>query len=768
MTIKYLDSKRIVGLSTDTFPTFEDDFTSYETQGAANLVWVEDGTGKVAVNITDNDIDFNLKTETTAHGINYDFGVGNVSDTEWIIRYKMNLTTVNTTTMYTYWGLSSVSGSGTSTTRDFIGFNTTGTTFLGHDRDGADDTGGGDNSQSYTLVTGTDYYVTIKRTSATAYAYTLQTGSFSGTTVVNGTGTCVDTIVGLRYFNCRNLNNQTTAGNLIGTIDDFEFYNGVTTPPTKPTDVPDNSIFIESDTFKRYGLVPALATTFSNNFSSTTNFLEQGGGSINFVDTANNELDYDFKRDGSNDSITLDLGSALSDDNWVARWQDDTDTYTTNSQALFAFIGLYSESSASDGDNSQDGIYCMTETSNSGNNGWKLTEADGSILDQTGTGSSLPHATGTRYFELSRVGNTSSRLRISSDSEFNTILANVTNSVPAGVTGLRYWGIKNRAISGDVGVKTGSIKNLQIYNGVSSVTPATWTRGYYKPPIFSGGNSSSISGGYTYRQFTTTGTQNFVNSGGSGAITALIVGGGGGGGAGWSGAGGGGGEVMLSDEFNIGGGTWAITVGVGGLSNGTILGGDTTFVTSIGTIIAKGGGTSNYDSYGTTPPGKDGGSGAGGNAQGTQAGGLSNKVAFPSGITGTIYGNAGGAKVGSGNSAGSGGGGGAGGAGAVGNSTSGGDGGDGVAIAMPTSYYWGGGGGGAAYRRAGGDGGEGSAGGSLPTGSGSSNGSPGANGINPATSTIIAGVNTGSGGGGGGGHGASTGGSGIVIIKHAT
>ena len=249
----------------------------------------------------------------------------------------------------------------------------------------------------------------------------------------------------------------------------------------RPTDVPDNSILIEKDTAKRYWLTPALATTFSNNFSSTTNFLEQGGGSINFVDTANNELDYDFKRDGSNDSITLDLGSALSDDDWVARWQDDTDTYTTNSQALFAFIGLYSESSASDGDNSQDGIYCMTETSNSGNNGWKLTEADGSILDQTGTGSSLPHATGTRYFELSRVGNTSSRLRISSDSEFSVsaILADVTNSVPAGLTGLQYWGIKNRSISGDVGVKTGSIKNLQIYNGVSSVTPATWTRDKY-------------------------------------------------------------------------------------------------------------------------------------------------------------------------------------------------------------------------------------------------------------------------------------------------
>jgi hypothetical protein len=228
------DTARRYWFESELAPTFEDDFTSYATQGDADAVWVEDGTGKVAVNITDNDIDFNLKTETTAHGINYDFGVGNVSDTEWIIRYKMNLTTVNTTVMYTYWGLSSVSGSGSSTTRDFIGFNTTGTSFYGHDRDGADDTGGGDNVQNYTLLTGTDYYVTIKRTSATAYAYTLQTGSFSGTTVVNGTGTCASTIVGLRYFNCRNLNNQTTAGNLIGTIDDFEFYNGVTsvTPAT--------------------------------------------------------------------------------------------------------------------------------------------------------------------------------------------------------------------------------------------------------------------------------------------------------------------------------------------------------------------------------------------------------------------------------------------------------------------------------------------------------------------------------------------------------
>ena len=94
MAITYHAGRRLQGLSTDTFPTFEDDFTSYATQGAADAVWVEDGTGKVAVNITDNDIDFNLKTETTAHGINYDFGVGNVSDTEWIIRYKMNLTTV--------------------------------------------------------------------------------------------------------------------------------------------------------------------------------------------------------------------------------------------------------------------------------------------------------------------------------------------------------------------------------------------------------------------------------------------------------------------------------------------------------------------------------------------------------------------------------------------------------------------------------------------------------------------------------------------------
>jgi len=474
MALTYHAGRRIQGLSTDTFPTFEDDFTSYATQGAADAVWVEDGTGKVAVNITDNDIDFNLKTETTAHGINYDFGVGNVSDTEWIIRYKMNLTTVNTTTMYTYWGLSSVSGSGTSTTRDFIGFNTTGTTFYGHDRDGADDTGGGDNSQSYTLLTGTDYYVTIKRTSATAYAYTLQTGSFSGTTVVNGTGTCASTIVGLRYFNCRNLNNQTTAGNLIGTIDDFEFYNGVTTPPTKPTNVQVGSRYEETDTRKMYYYNDPL--TFENDFSSD-NMLDQNSSRIGI---SSGVLNFDARRGSFNHASSWDIGSTLNDTKWSMRFKMVISTLTQQNDTCRCYIGMSSLPSSSDSNATHDFIGFHAKIS-SGNNDWKAIDTNGASMDIEGTDFG-DIATGTYYVEIIRKSATTYSIRITTNSDytgtsggglFDGALGSGTNcSGSADTVNLRYFWIGNVNAGGTENARfIGTIDDMKIYNGVTSTDP---------------------------------------------------------------------------------------------------------------------------------------------------------------------------------------------------------------------------------------------------------------------------------------------------------
>jgi hypothetical protein len=281
------------------------------------------------------------------------------------------------------------------------------------------------------------------------------------------------------------------------------------------------------------------------------------------------------------------------------------------------------------------------------------------------------------------------------------------------------------------------------------------------PAVFSGGDTvfSSVGDGYIYRQFTTDG--NLVVADGTGTIKALIVGAGGGGGAGWSGAGGGGGECMISNDFDIDIGTHAITIGDGGIVN-TTKGEDTTFVTSIATITAKGGGTSNYNVDTTLD--LTGGSGAGGNASSSGAGGASIKVAFPSGITGTIYGNAGGIKNGTGNGVGSGGGGGGSAVGDEGDSGGGGDGGAGVTINIGNaSYIWGGGGGGASYRKKGGNGGTGGGGGGYPQ-AGTYTGVAGIGGIS-AGSGSTAGANTGS--GGGGGRTSGTGGSGIVIVRHS-
>jgi len=66
MTIKYLDSKRVSGLSTDVADTatMSDDFTSYASQSAADAVWVpsEATAGLFEVDIVNDNIEINFTT----------------------------------------------------------------------------------------------------------------------------------------------------------------------------------------------------------------------------------------------------------------------------------------------------------------------------------------------------------------------------------------------------------------------------------------------------------------------------------------------------------------------------------------------------------------------------------------------------------------------------------------------------------------------------------------------------------------------------------
>lgn len=249
------------------------------------------------------------------------------------------------------------------------------------------------------------------------------------------------------------------------------------------------------------------------------------------------------------------------------------------------------------------------------------------------------------------------------------------------------------------------------------------------------------------------------NSSPTTSVTAdylVVAGGGGGGGAFGAPAGGGGGGAGAmrtgTNAFTVG--SYAITVGTGGLG-GTLAKGSNGSDSIIATVVTSTGGGGGGFGQTTNQNGSNGGSGGGGGAvSGTTAGTAG---------TGTTGGNNGGTGFQDGTDGAGGGGGGAGGAGS--NATSAGTGGTGgnggagssSSISGTATYYAGGGGGGGG---ASGGGGSPGSGGGGPGGSGASNGSD-------------AEAHTGGGGGGAGSSSAevTTGGDGadgVVVISYTT
>ena len=259
MTISYTGAKLMQGVSGDTkpstvpngiifnetdtgktywhsgsggFPTFIDNFKTYTTQGSADAVWISANTVKSRVNITTYLIDFDFEDNLTSDShIYYDLG-STISDTAWVLRFKFKLTTCDINSR-TWFGIASDTTS-QATAKDFIGMlihDVTGSSpkFKTADTDGAVLPTAGDSDSTNVFSMNTDYWVEIKRTSATAYSVSFYTDSIYTNLVETISGTCVSTTASLRYISFYNRNDFDSTNNQIGTIDDIKFKNGVTT-----------------------------------------------------------------------------------------------------------------------------------------------------------------------------------------------------------------------------------------------------------------------------------------------------------------------------------------------------------------------------------------------------------------------------------------------------------------------------------------------------------------------------------------------------------
>jgi len=259
------------------------------------------------------------------------------------------------------------------------------------------------------------------------------------------------------------------------------------------------------------------------------------------------------------------------------------------------------------------------------------------------------------------------------------------------------------------------------------------------------GGTITTSGSYRIHTFTSSDTFNTENE--TLSVEYLVVAGGGGGGsaAQWaSGGGGAGGMLTGSTSLN---GSYAVSVGSGGVggSGNVYESGTSGAASSIGSVVTTVGG-----GYGSTAGGVNGGNGGSGGGSGAglgHSGGSGTSGQGNNGGTGEL-------SSGSGGNApwGAGGGGGKGSSGG-GGTNSGGNGGSGASSSITgSSVTYAGGGGGGEYN-------------SGNPGSGGSGG--GGNGSSGSTNAGNGGVNLGAGGGGSGATGAGgNGGSGIVVIRY--
>ena len=252
------------------------------------------------------------------------------------------------------------------------------------------------------------------------------------------------------------------------------------------------------------------------------------------------------------------------------------------------------------------------------------------------------------------------------------------------------------------------------------------------------GGTTGTSGGYTRHTFTASGT--FQITSGSATVFWEIVGGGGAGGtsAAAGGGGGGGGGAIERGSAVLGAGTYAVTIGAGGVASTPTLHPTSGGTSSFNGVSALGGGRGGAGDGTTNIPGAQGGSGGGG--RGITTGGDTS-----AGAASGSNANAGGAGVASatGSQRYGGGGGGAGGAGTASSTTTAGVGGAGQASQAPgvsATYSGGGGGGSNTTAGLGGHGGDTSATGGRGASGMTASGTPG-----PAQ----AGKTPGSGGGGG-------------------
>lgn len=216
--------------------TFTDNFASYADTTAGDLAYPTTDTVRGRVNPITDVIDLSLSASNQLDEIHHDFGAGVISDTSWVLRFKLDIAEFTKATVVgnehkVVFQLASGLGTSEIPTDDAIGLNVKMSNaelgYYGYKNDA------GSQTTIDTTYDPTVHTIFVELTRSSATTGTAKLFSDSGYSVQLGSTANLApeaTITGLRYFKVH-LFTQSTNGQLIGTVDDVQFWNGVSQVP---------------------------------------------------------------------------------------------------------------------------------------------------------------------------------------------------------------------------------------------------------------------------------------------------------------------------------------------------------------------------------------------------------------------------------------------------------------------------------------------------------------------------------------------------------
>ena len=222
------------------------------------------------------------------------------------------------------------------------------------------------------------------------------------------------------------------------------------------------------------GLSTDTTSTFTSDLSSSTGWTTSDSGAI-AVDTSNEDISWTVSR-GSNDSISYDLGSVMSNTEWVLRFRTRWTTIGGQSATNQQWFGLSSANSSVDSQTAQYFIGFMTSKFLSTTQFRSIESYNSGAVSANGDYGSTPTRSANTwyYYEIKRTSATTFELSVSStDAYTKDIIGAQSITITSSLINLRYIKMFNEnAGTGNDGTAS-ETKDFQFNNNTTSITTTT-------------------------------------------------------------------------------------------------------------------------------------------------------------------------------------------------------------------------------------------------------------------------------------------------------